>query len=210
MDLEEFCKIERVSYTKMCNCLSRSFYRNPGSEMENTSDLVKSESDNILPNMELKPLVIDAPVPDALEETRRQRCLRIAPLLHELKSELDRLQNTLDSGKEADLLGVINYALKEYPCILHCLEDGTIDLSNNACERQIRRIAKYRNNNFFVGSPDLGRRFARLQSVFTNICNHKLAPQQYLCDIFRRIKNAVKDELVYFFLNKWQPQAIVI
>lgn len=27
MDLEEFCKIECVSYTKMCNCLGRPFYR---------------------------------------------------------------------------------------------------------------------------------------------------------------------------------------
>lgn len=124
MDLEDFCKIARVSYTKMYNCLGRLSYRNPGSEMENTSELVKSESDNILPSMEFKPLVIDAPVPDAPEETRRQRYLRIAPLLHELKSGLDRLQNALDSGKEPDLLGVVKYALKEYPCILHYLEDG--------------------------------------------------------------------------------------
>lgn len=38
------------------------------------------------------------------------------------------------------------------------------DLSNNVCECQIRRIAKYRNNSYFVGSPESGVRFARLMS----------------------------------------------
>ena len=27
IDLEEFCKAERVSYTKMCHCLGRPSYR---------------------------------------------------------------------------------------------------------------------------------------------------------------------------------------
>lgn len=96
----------------MYNCLVRSSYRNFGSEMKNSFGLVKSEFDNILPSMELILLVMDARVPDVLEETRRQRCLRITLLLYELKSELDRLQNALDSGKESDLLGMVNYALK--------------------------------------------------------------------------------------------------
>ena len=82
--------------------------------MKNSYGLVKSEFDNILPSMELILLVMDARVPDVLEETRRQRCLRITLLLYELKSELDRLQNALDSGKESDLLGMVNYALKKY------------------------------------------------------------------------------------------------
>ena len=29
IDLEEFCKAERVSYTKMCHCLGRPSYRKP-------------------------------------------------------------------------------------------------------------------------------------------------------------------------------------
>ena len=41
--------------------------------MKNSFGLVKSEFDNILPSMELILLVMDARVPDVLEETRRQR-----------------------------------------------------------------------------------------------------------------------------------------
>ena len=86
-----------------------------------------------------------------------QRCLRITLLLYELKSELDRLQNALDSGKESDLLGMVNYALKKYLGILHCLEDGMVDLSNNACERQNLRITKYLLNNYKTSALGLLR-----------------------------------------------------
>ena len=141
------------------------------------------------------------------DSIREQRCLQIAPLLNDLKSELESLRDALDPAKEPELLKAVNYALKEYPCILHCLEDGTVDFSNNCCERQIRRIAKYRNNSFFVGSPEAGQRFARLQSVFGNIRNHKLNPQDYLCDVFRKIKNiatGAKGEMVNLLAHRWQ------
>ena len=88
---------------------------------------------------------------------------------------------------------------------LRCLDDGSLDLSNNICERQIRRIAKYRNNSFFVGSPEAGVRFARLMSVFANIRNHKLDPVEYLCDVFRRSKTTSKEKLVGLLAHKWQP-----
>lgn len=139
------------------------------------------------------------------ELIREQRCLQIGPLLNDLKSELESLRDALDPAKEPELLKAVNYALTEYPCILHCLEDGTVDFSNNCCERQIRRIAKYRNNSFFVGSPAAGKRFARLQSVFGNIRNHKLNPQIYLCDVFRNIKKIAKEEMVNLLANRWQP-----
>ena len=141
------------------------------------------------------------------DSIREQRCLQIAPLLNDLKSELESLRDALDPAKEPELLKAVNYALKEYPCILHCLEDGTVDFSNNCCERQIRRIAKYRNNSFFVGSPKAGKRFARLQSVFGNIRNHKLIPQIYLCDVFRKIKKiatGAKEEMVNLLAHRWQ------
>ena len=89
--------------------------------------------------------------------------------------------------------------------MLRCLEDGSLDLSNNVCERQIRRIAKYRNNSYFVGSPEAGVRFARLMSHFANIRKHNLDPLEYLCDVFRRIKNTAKDKLVDLIAHRWRP-----
>ena len=142
------------------------------------------------------------------DEITRERVLRIAPLLNDMKSYLDKLKASLSAEDEPELLKAVNYALTEYPCMLRCLEDGSLDLSNNICERQIRRIAKYRNNSFFVGSPEAGVRFARLMSVFANIRNHKLDPVKYLCDVFRRIKNTADDKLVELLAHKWQPSTV--
>lgn len=135
---------------------------------------------------------------------RRERVLRIAPMLNDLKSYLDKLAKNLEKEEEPELLKAVNYALTEYPCMLRCLEDGSLDLSNNVCERQIRRIAKYRNNSYFVGSPESGVRFARLMSHFANIRKHNLDPVEYLCDVFRRIKKTAKDKLVDLLAHRWQ------
>lgn len=138
------------------------------------------------------------------DDIRRERVLRIAPMLNDLKSYLDKLAKNLEKEEEPELLKAVNYALTEYPCMLRCLEDGSLDLSNNVCERQIRRIAKYRNNSYFVGSPESGVRFARLMSHFANIRKHNLDTVEYLCDVFRRIKKTAKDKLVDLLAHRWQ------
>lgn len=138
------------------------------------------------------------------DDIRRERALRIAPMFNDLKSYLDKLAKNLEKEEEPELLKAVNYALTEYPCMLRCLEDGSLDLSNNVCERQIRRIAKYRNNSYFVGSPESGVRFARLMSHFANIRKHNLDPVEYLCDVFRRIKKTAKDKLVDLLAHRWQ------
>ena len=139
-----------------------------------------------------------------VDDIRRERGVRLAPMFNELKNYLDRLSNNLKKEDEPELLKAVNYALKEYPCMLRCLEDGRLDLSNNICERQIRRVAKYRNNSLFVGSPESGVRFARLMSVFANIKSHHLDPIVYLCDVFRRIGTTAEEKLVELLPHRWQ------
>lgn len=144
------------------------------------------------------------------DDIRRERVLRIGPKFNDMKSYLDKLARNLEKEEEPELLKAVNYALVEYPCMLRCLEDGSLDLSNNVCERQIRRIAKYRNNSYFVGSPESGVRFARLMSHFANIRKHNLDPVEYLCDVFRRIKNTAKDKLVDLLAHRWHPSTVSV
>lgn len=144
------------------------------------------------------------------EDIQRERVLRIGPMFNDMKSYLDKLAKNLEKEEEPELLKAVNYALMEYPCMLRCLEDGRLDLSNNVCERQIRRIAKYRNNSYFVGSPEAGVRFARLMSHFANIRKHNLEPIEYLCDVFRRIKKTANDKLVELLAHKWQPATVAV
>lgn len=144
------------------------------------------------------------------EDIQRERVLRIGPMFNDMKSYLDKLAKNLEKEEDPELLKAVNYALMEYPCMLRCLEDGRLDLSNNVCERQIRRIAKYRNNSYFVGSPEAGVRFARLMSHFANIRKHNLEPIEYLCDVFRRIKKTANDKLVELLAHKWQPATVAV
>lgn len=145
----------------------------------------------------------------SVEEISKERIIQIGPLLNEFKQMLTSLSESLNKEDDPELLKAVNYALKEYPCLLHCLKDGSLDFSNNVCERQIRKIAKYRNNSFFVGSPESGVRYARLMSVFANIRNHNLAPMTYLCDVFRRIGKTAKEDLETLLAHLWTPQAVL-
>lgn len=53
-------------------------------------------------------------------------------------------------------------------------------------------------------------RFARLMSVFANIRNHHLDPIEYLCDVFRRIKNTSKEKLVDLLSHRWQSATVAV
>ena len=143
---------------------------------------------------------------DDFDKIAQERVLQIGPILQCIKDKLDILEKELDPKKEPELVKAVKYALKEYPCLLHCLKNGALDFSNNSVEREIRRLAKYRNNSFFVGSPDGGVRLARTLTIFANCKAYNIDPYKYLCDVFRRIKNTAKDEMVNLVAHKWQPQ----
>ena len=137
-------------------------------------------------------------------DIRRERVLRIVPMLNDLKSYLDKLVKNIEKEEEPELLKDVSDALTEYHFMLRYLEDGSLDISNNVSERQIRRITKYRNNSYFIGSPESGVRFARLMSYFANIRKYNLNPLEYLCDAFRRIKKTAKDKLVDLLAHRWK------
>ena len=141
-----------------------------------------------------------------LKKIAQERVLQIGPILQSIKDKLDILENELDQTKEPELVKAVKYAKKEYPCLLHCLKNGALDFSNNSVEREIRRLAKYRNNSFFVGSPQGGARLARTLTIFANCKAYNIDPYKYLCDVFRRIKTTAKDQLVNLVAHKWQPQ----
>ena len=140
------------------------------------------------------------------DKIAQERVLQIGPILQSIKDKLDILEKELDQTKEPELVKAVKYAQKEYPCLLHCLKNGALDFSNNSVEREIRRLAKYRNNSFFVGSPEGGVRLARTLTIFANCKAYNIDPFKYLCDVFRRIKNTAKEDLVNLVAHRWQPQ----
>jgi hypothetical protein len=153
---------------------------------------------------------IKAKAKSDFEKIVQERVLQIGPILQSIKDKLDILEKELDQAKEPELVKAVKYAQKEYPCLLHCLKNGALDFSNNAVEREIRRLAKYRNNSFFAGCPDGGVRLARSLTTFANCKAYNIDPYKYLCDVLRRIRTTAKDQQVNLVAHKWQPQLATV
>ena len=130
----------------------------------------------------------------------------IGPILEDIGRMLEDLNAKIDSSKEPELHKAVVYALKEYPCLIRCLDDGSLDFSNNVCERKIRSVAKYRNNSFFVGSVDSAKRFARIMSLVSSCKGCGVDVYEYLCEVFRRIDSTSEDEMVNLLPHKWPPK----
>ena len=70
--LEEFCKAERVSYSKMLNCLGRTNYQyHPVSKPKSDKpEKTVKPAQSQLPSLELKELVVD--IPERQEPTKEE------------------------------------------------------------------------------------------------------------------------------------------
>ena len=137
------------------------------------------------------------------EKRRGRRWEEVYPILHEMKNILDRMEKELDKETEPDLVRAVNFALKEYPQLLRYLDDGKLAFSNNICELQMRQIAIYRNQSYFLGSVKSAKRFARLVSLTQSAKNCKRNVQKYFHDILNRAVVTVKEELVSILPHKW-------
>ncbi len=137
------------------------------------------------------------------EERRKRRWEEVYPILHEIKNILDRMEKELDKETEPDLVRAVSFAQKEYPQLLRYLDDGKLAFSNNICELQMRQIAIYRNNSFFLGSVKSAKRFARLASLTQSAKNCKRNVQKYFHDILNRVMVIAKEELTCILPHKW-------
>ena len=84
-------------------------------------------------------------------------------------------------------LAAINYALNHWVGLTRFLEDGRIDLDNNAVERSMRPIALQRKNALFAGH-DLGaENWAAIASLIETCKLNSINPNAYLADGLTRI-----------------------
>jgi len=83
------------------------------------------------------------------------------------------------------LRSALGYALRQKDALLRYLEDGRLEMTNNASERQLRRIAVGRNAWLFAGSDDHAQAAGHLFSLVASARLHHLDPELYLRDLFR-------------------------
>lgn len=121
-------------------------------------------------------------LPTARSTARRTRS---APILTELRAWLRDNHATL--SVKSPLAAAIQYTLARWTALTRYVDDGAIEIDNNAAERAIRALVLGRRNYLFAGSDAGGETAARLYSLIGTCRLNGLDPHRYLHHVLERI-----------------------
>jgi transposase len=107
------------------------------------------------------------------------------PLVEDLHAWM--MENRAKLAPKSPIAKAMDYMLKRWPGFTRFLEDGRIDLSNNAAERALRGIAMGRKSWLFAGSDRGGQRAAIMYSLIGTAKLNGIDPQAWLTDVLSRI-----------------------
>lgn len=108
----------------------------------------------------------------------RARAERAAPKLEELRAWLTATHRSL--SVKSPLAGAIQYTLARWTALTRYVDDGRIEVDNNAAERAIRTLVLGRRNYLFAGSDAGGETAARLYSLIGSCRLNGIDPHLYL------------------------------
>lgn len=89
----------------------------------------------------------------------------------------EQLPTVSRKSKTAD---AITYALNQWQALTRYLDDGRIEIDNNAAERALRGVALGRKNYLFLGSDAGGERAATMYSLLGTAKLNDINPEAYL------------------------------
>ena len=133
----------------------------------------------------------------------RQRTAR--PRIDELATWLDAQLDKLPA--KSDLAGAIRYARSRWGALTRYLDDGRLEISNNAAENQIRPAALGRKNWLFCGSDAGGERAAAFYTLIRTARLNGIEPEAWLTDVIARIGSHPINRLAELLPWNWQPPA---
>ena len=120
--------------------------------------------------------------PELRKDVRRARA---APQLASLHAWLEATLAKL--SKKSDTASAIRYALARWQALTHYVDDGALEIDNNAAERALRVVALGRKNFLFAGSDNGGERAAAIYSLLGSAKLNGLDPEIYLQHVLERI-----------------------
>ena len=129
---------------------------------------------------------VEATIRGAPPERRREiRQQQTAPRFAALREWLEtKLKQRPQKSTTAE---AIRYALTRWTALARFIDDGSIEIDNNAAERAIRPIALGRKNWLFAGSDKGGERAAGVLSLIETAKLNDMDPEAYLRDILARV-----------------------
>jgi len=119
------------------------------------------------------------------EERRAVRQAQAKPLLDSLRQWLEASLSKLSRKSETTV--AIRYALSRWNALTRYIEDGHVEMDNNAAERSLRDVALGRKNYLFAGSDRGGERAATIYSLIGSAKLNGLDPEAYLREVLTRI-----------------------
>jgi transposase len=119
------------------------------------------------------------------DERRAVRQAQSKPLLESLRQWFEATLSKLSRKSETTV--AIRYALSRWDALTRYLEDGHIEIDNNAAERSLRGVALGRKNYLFAGSDAGGERAAAIYSLIGSAKLNGLDPEAYLREVLTRI-----------------------
>jgi transposase len=113
------------------------------------------------------------------------RQARARPVIEDLRAWFDATLQTLSA--KSDMAGAIRYAISRWTALTRYLDDGAVEIDNNAAERALRVVALGRKNYLFAGSNRGGERAAAFYSLIGTAKLNRLNPELYLRHVLTRI-----------------------
>ena len=129
---------------------------------------------------------IEAEIRGSTPEIRKAiRQARARPPLDSMKTWLEATLAKL--SRKSDTAAAIRYALSRWAALTRFVDDGHLEIDNNAAERALRVVALGRKNYLFAGSNAGGERAAAIYSLLGSAKLNGLDPELYLHHVLDRI-----------------------
>jgi len=126
------------------------------------------------------------------------------PLVDDLHAWM--MENRAKLAKHNPVAKAMDYMLKRWSGFTRFLDDGRIDLSNNAAERALRGIAMGRKSWLFAGSDRGGQRAAIMYSLIGTAKLNDIDPQAWLADVLAKIADYPSNRIDDLLPWNWKAQ----
>jgi transposase len=83
----------------------------------------------------------------------------------------------------------LHYLLEHWPRLIHYLDDGRLEISNNLAERSIKPFVMGRKNLLFANTPSGAKGSATMFSLIETARENGLDPYWYLTWVFQTAPN---------------------